>query len=132
MKRIGNYLTIRNLIAAFVVAATLSVPAAQGQSRKEKAEEASKRSLEGLVTDASENVVVGAIVKLKDQKTLGVRSFITKEDGKYHFYGLSINSDYEVQAVSSGMSSKARTLSVYDSRKTPNLDLKLENKPENK
>lgn len=127
-----NTRTIRNLMALVVMAAALAAPAAQGQSRKEKAEEASKRSLEGLVTDASENVVVGAIVKLKDQKTLGVRSFVTKEDGKYHFYGLSINSDYEVQAISSGMSSKARTLSVYDSRKNPNLDLKLENKPEAK
>ena len=127
-----NIRTIRNLMALVVIATALAAPAAQGQSRKEKAEEASKRSLEGLVTDASENVVVGAIVKLKDQKTLGVRSFVTKEDGKYHFYGLSINSDYEVQAISSGMSSKARTLSVYDSRKNPNLDLKLENKPEAK
>ena len=78
--------------------------------------------------DAADNVVVGAIVKLKDQKTLSVRSFITKEDGKYHFYGLSINNDYEVQADFNGMSSKARTLTVYDSRKKPNLDLKVEKK----
>ena len=132
MKKMMDRITIRNLLAFIVMAAALAAPVAQGQSRKEKAEEASKRSLEGLVTDASDNVVVGAIVKLKDQKTLGVRSFITKEDGKYHFYGLSINSDYEVQAISSGTASKARTLSVYDSRKTPNLDLKLENKPETK
>ena len=119
--------TFRNLVAlAVMLTATAAV--APAQSRKEKAEEASKRSLEGLVTDAADNVVVSAIVKLKDMKTLSVRSFITKEDGKYHFYGLSINSDYEVQADFNGMSSKARMLSVYDSRKKPNLDLKVEKK----
>ena len=116
----------RNLMALVVMAASLTV--ATAQSRKEKAEEASKRSLEGLVTDAADNVVVGAIVKLKDMKSLSVRSFITKEDGKYHFYGLSINNDYEVQADFNGMSSKSRTLTVYDSRKKPNLDLKVEKK----
>lgn len=115
----------RNLVL-LVAMATACVAVAPAQSRKEKAEEATKRSLEGLVTDASDNVVVGAIVKLKDQKTLSVRSFITKEDGKYHFYGLSINNDYEVQADFNGMSSKTRTLTVYDSRKKPNLDLKVE------
>ena len=115
----------RNLVL-LVAMATASVVVAPAQSRKEKAEEATKRLLEGLVTDASDNVVVGAIVKLKDQKTLSVRSFITKEDGKYHFYGLSINNDYEVQADFNGMSSKTRTLTVYDSRKKPNLDLKVE------
>ncbi len=117
----------RNLVALVAMAAAFAV-VAPAQSRKEKAEEASKRSLEGLVTDAADNVVVGAVVKLKDMKTLAVRSFITKEDGKYHFYGLSINNDYEVQADSSGMSSKARMLSVYDSRKKPNMDLKIEKK----
>ncbi len=119
---------IRNLVAvmAFGMAVLAVTPAASAQSRKEKREEASKRSLEGLVTDANDNVIVGAVVKLKDLKTLQVRSFITKDDGKYHFYGLSINNDYEVVADSNGMSSKSRTLSVYDSRKKPNLDLKVE------
>ncbi len=126
--------TTRPLVmtAAVAVVALMLIPGgqapAQAQSRKEKAEEASKRSLEGLVTDEAENVVVGAVVKLKDMKTLQVRSFITKEDGKYHFYGLSINNDYEVEADFKGMYCKPRTLSVYDSRKKPNLDLKLEKK----
>jgi len=111
------------LIAAM---ASFTVAAQEGMSRKQKAEEASKRSLEGLVTDANEQVVVGAVVKLKDMKTLSVRSFITKDDGKYHFYGLSSSNDYEVWADFTGMVSKPRTLSVYDSRKKPNLDLKLE------
>jgi hypothetical protein len=106
--------------------ALVTVMAQGGVGRKQKAEEGRKRSLEGLVTDANEQVIVGAVVKLKDMKTLSVRSFITKDDGKYHFYGLSPNNDYEVWADFSGMMCKPKTLSVYDSRKKPNMDLKLE------
>jgi hypothetical protein len=122
---------IRNLGTLALMALALSIssiPAAaqEGMSRKQKAEEASKRSLDGLVTGADDQVIVGAVVKLKDLKTLNVRSFITKDDGKYHFYGLSINNDYQVWADFTGLTCKPRTLSVYDSKKKPNLDLKLE------
>ena len=125
---------IRDSVAVILMSILLSASsspasAQEGMTRKQKAEEATKRSLEGLVTDPNEQVIVGAVVKLKDLKTLNVRSFITKDDGKYHFYGLSINDDYQVWADFSGMTCKPRTLSVYDSKKKPNLDLKLE-KPE--
>ena len=126
-------LTLAILVVISAVLAPIAPPSAliaQGQSRKEKREEALKRPLEGLVMDASENVLAGAVVKLKDLKTLEVRSFITKEDGKYYFYGLNINNDYEVQASFSGTSCKPRTLSIYDSRKKPNLDLKLDPRSE--
>ena len=124
-------MTIRRMRNLAALAVLITVPMFGQEpklSRKEKAEEATKRSLEGMVTDSADNVVIGAVVKLKDLKTLNVRSFITKEDGKYHFYGLSLNNDYEVWAESNGLSSKTRMLSVYDSRKKPNLDLKVEKK----
>lgn len=119
---------IRNLAIVLVTAAMLA-SAQEGMTRKQKAEEATKRTLEGMVTDANENAAVGAVVKLKDLKSLSVRSFITKDDGKYHFSGLSMNDDYQVWADYTGMTCKPRNLSVYDSRKKPRLDLKLE-KPE--
>lgn len=117
-----NRRSFLGLIAGTAVAAA--------QSRKEKAEEAAKRSLEGLVTDANDNILVGAVVKLKNNKTLDVRSYITKEDGKYHFYGLNRNIDFEVWADSKNLTCKPRTLTIYDTRNKPNLDLKLEPKPE--
>ena len=99
-----------------------------GQSRKEKAEEAAKRSVEGVVTNASDAIVEGAIVQLKDLKSLQVRSFVTKQDGRYHFFGLSMNIDYELKAELQGGVSKTRTLSVFDQRKKAIMDLKLEKK----
>jgi hypothetical protein len=102
---------------------------ASGQSRKEKAEEAAKRSIEGVVmAPDSDQPVEGAIVQLKDMKSLQVRSFVTKQDGRYHFYGLSINNDYEVKSEFQGAASKTRMLSVYDARKKAIMDLKLEKK----
>jgi hypothetical protein len=122
MRKMVGTLTLGWLLASAWPAALM----AQGQSRKEKREEALKRPLEGLVTDADGNVLSGAVVKLKDMKTLEVRSFITKDDGKYHYYGLNVNNDYEVQASYGKLSCKPRMLSIYDSRRKPNLDLKLE------
>ena len=99
-----------------------------GQSRKEKAEEAAKRSVAGVVTKDADAPVESAIVQLKDMKSLQVRSFVTNADGKFHFNGLSINNDYEVKAEFQGAVSKTRTLSVFDQRKKAIMDLKLEKK----
>lgn len=113
----------------FVCLLLIASPVVFGQSRKEKAEEATKRSIEGVVTGAdSDQPLEGAIVQLKDMKSLQVRSFVTKQDGRYHFYGLSINIDYEVKSELQGAASKTRMLSVYDARKKAIMDLKLEKK----
>jgi hypothetical protein len=93
-----------------------------------KTEDLSVRSVEGSVTGSGGAVVEGAVVQLKNTKTLQVRSFITQKDGKYHFQGLSTNADYELKAVLGEQSSKTKTLSSFDSRKTATIDLKIESK----
>jgi hypothetical protein len=70
--------------------------------------------------------VEGAVVQIKDSKTLRVRSFLTKADGSYQFHGLSMDTDYEVKAERQGVSSDVRNLTIYDSRKEPILNLKLD------
>jgi hypothetical protein len=120
---------MRILIVSVVLACMM--PAAgllMAQSKRDKAEEAAKRSVEGVVTNATEQLVEGAIVQLKDLKSLQVRSYVTKQDGKYHFFGLSPNIDYEIKGEFQGAASKTRTLSVYDQRKKAIMDLKLEKK----
>jgi hypothetical protein len=72
--------------------------------------------------------VSGAVVQLKDTKTLQVRSFITQQDGAYHFAGLSTNVDYELKAEHEGASSGTKTLSVFDGRKNASINLKLDKK----
>jgi len=86
------------------------------------------RSLNGVVTDPKGEFVQGAVVRLKDMKTLEVRSFITLDDGKFRFHGLSMETDYELQATYEGDSSRKRRLTVFDSRKKATMDLELEKK----
>jgi hypothetical protein len=86
------------------------------------------RSIEGAVLSESGEPVPGAVVLLKDTKTLQVRSYIAQQDGKYHFYGLSTDINYQLRAESKGLSSKTRTVSVFDSHQRVVLNLKLNKK----
>jgi len=83
------------------------------------------RSIEGTVLTRTGSPIPGAAVLLKDTKTLQVRSFIAQNDGKYHFYGLSTDVNYELRAESNGMTSPRKTVSVFDSHKIVVLNLKL-------
>lgn len=86
------------------------------------------RSVQGVVTSADDNAVDGAIVQLKNTKTLQIRSFITKDGGSYNFQGLNSDIDYELKADHQGASSPVKTLSSFDSRKKAVINLKLNRK----
>jgi hypothetical protein len=83
------------------------------------------RTVTGVVSDAGGKPALGAIVLLKDTKTLQIRSYVTKGDGVYRFLGLSSNDEYELRAQRNGVSSSAKTLSQFDNRKQAKIDLKL-------
>lgn len=83
------------------------------------------RSIEGTVLTKDGSPVSGAIVLLKDGKTLQVRSYVAQADGKYHFYGLSTDINYELRAQTKDMTSPTKTVSVFDSHQLVKLDLKL-------
>ena len=85
------------------------------------------RSVQGAVTNPDESPRSGAVVQLKNMKTLQIRSFITKEDGTYHFFELSPDVDYELKADFRGATSGTKTLSSFDSRKKAVINLKLNN-----
>jgi hypothetical protein len=86
------------------------------------------RSIEGTVLDAHGSAVPSAVVLLKDTKTLQVRSYLAQKDGKYHFYGLSSDINYEVRAQANGLTSPIKTVSVFDSHRVVTLNLKLNKK----
>ncbi len=65
---------------------------------------------------------------LKNGKSLQVRSFVAQQDGRYRFYGLSTDTNWELRAESNGMTSKTKTVSVFDSHTRVRLNLKLEKK----
>jgi hypothetical protein len=106
------------LFAGFLIAA------AQAQTKQKPGP--ALRDLQGVVTDDSGKPVAGAIVQLKNTKTLQIISFITKEQGDYYFHGLSPDIDFEIFAELRGKTSATRTLSSYDSRKQALINLKLD------
>jgi hypothetical protein len=114
--------SILTAIAVLVLCCALPLSAQRRDSR----ESANTRSVQGVVTDGSENLLDGAVVQLKDTKSLQIRSFITKENGAYHFHGLSRDIDYELRADHQGKSSDSRRLSSFDSRNQAVVNLKVQ------
>jgi hypothetical protein len=86
------------------------------------------RTIEGIVLDKAGVPVPGAILLLKDMKTLQVRSYIAQQDGKYHFYGLSSDINYQVRAEFRDMFSPTKNISVFDSHSRIFVKLKLKKK----
>jgi hypothetical protein len=114
------------LLPLFSLVLALTAGAQWTNKKKEKPRDPTIRSLQGVVTLPDESPAEGAVVKLKNLKTLQVRSYITQKDGKYQFQNLSTNIDYEVTADFKDLASATRTLSVFDSRFEAVINLKLE------
>jgi hypothetical protein len=117
---------VKRRVVIAVLLAAVAIPSLFAQ--KKKGEDENVRMVQGVVTDASDNAVQGAVVQLKNNKTLQVRSFITQEQGSYRFHSLDPNVDYTLKAEYQGAASAVRTLSSFDSRKQPVINLKLEPK----
>ncbi|MDQ2898369.1 MAG: carboxypeptidase-like regulatory domain-containing protein, partial [Acidobacteriota bacterium] len=90
MSRRSSYVATLSLAMVLVAGAFAQAP--------KKGEEGNVRAVQGIVSDANGSVVNGAVVQLKNTKTLQIRSFITKEHGDYYFNGLSPDVDYELKA----------------------------------
>jgi uncharacterized protein YdeI (BOF family) len=97
-------------------------------SQNKGGQQTNTRSVQGTVTDQSDTAVERAVVQLKDTKTLQIRSFITQQDGSYHFHGLNPDVDYELRAEFQGAGSDTKTLSSFDSRKQAVINLKVQSK----
>jgi uncharacterized protein YdeI (BOF family) len=113
----------KRFFSVAMVACLLS-PGLLAQGNKKLNEDPNTRSVTGVVTGGGAPVS-GANVQLKDTKTLQIRSYVTHDDGTYHFAGLSTNVDYELKAEHDGHSSGTKTLSNFDGRKAAVIDLKL-------
>jgi hypothetical protein len=122
---------MKRIWLVLAVTLALSAPACFAQTTyaqgKPKKGESATRSAQGAVTNADDSPAVGAIVQLENTKTLQIRSFITQEDGIYHFYELNADVDYKLKAEDkkSGAASDTKTLSSFDSRKQAIINLKL-------
>lgn len=111
------------LALALVAAVILTAGPASAQKKKKDSEQT--RSVQGVVTGPDDKGVEGAIVQLKNTKTLQIRSFLTRPDGTYVFYGLSPDTDYEINARTADAASGTRTLSAFDTRKEAIMNLRV-------
>jgi hypothetical protein len=126
MKRTTSGSSLVRTLLSLVTGVALLCATLLATPEKRDKEDVNKRSVQGSVLDSANNPLDGAVVQLKDAKTLTIRSFITRANGKYHFNGLSKDVDYELTASFKGKSSSPRTLSSFDGRKQPVMDLTIE------
>jgi Carboxypeptidase regulatory-like domain len=92
---------------------------------QKKNQQPAEKAVRGVVTDAAGTPVPGAVVQLKNMKTLEVRSFIAKEQGDYFFHGLATDVDYELKAQFEGKASAPKVLSSFDSHAEAMMNLQL-------
>jgi Carboxypeptidase regulatory-like domain len=101
---------------------------ATAAAAQDKKHEAQLRTVRGVVTDKSDNLLNGSVVFLKNMRTNSVRSSYTDDTGSYRFSGLDPNADYELHAERENEKSTTRTVSSFDSRKDIVLNLKIDKK----
>jgi len=85
-----------------------------------------QRVVQGKVFDAGNAPIKGAVVYLKDDRSLSVKSFFSDDEGGYRFGQLSQNTDYEIWAENNGKKSAVKTVSSFDSKSQFTINLKIE------
>ena len=81
------------------------------------------RTIEGEVCSKNGSPIQGAVVYLKDEKSLAVKSYLSDEQGQFHFRQLSMSLDYDLWAELNGKRSKTKSISQFNSK--PDLHYKL-------
>ena len=85
-----------------------------------------ERVVQGKVELSSGGMAKGAIVYIKNGKTLEVRTYISTADSSYRFGQLNPDADYTVWAEYQGKKSKERTISSFDTKKVFNIPLRID------
>jgi hypothetical protein len=118
LRRIA-YGLIGGLLLGLAIAAAPSSAIAQQQAQ---------RVVQGKVEDKADAPIKGAVVYLKDGRTLAVKSYLTADDGSYRFGQLAQNIDYQVWAEypAGGKKSAVKSISSFDTKTEFNISLKID------
>ena len=87
---------------------------------------AANRVVSGKVIDKGDVPLKGAIVYLKDDHTLAIKSYIADDHGEYRFGQLASATDYELWAEINGKKSGTKSISSFDNKNTFTIDLKID------
>jgi hypothetical protein len=89
---------------------------------------ATSRVIQGKVFAPTGEAKAGAVVYLKDEKSLEIKTYISGADGAYRFGQLGSQDDYQLWAEADGHKSKTKNISSFDSKKRFDISLHLEAK----
>jgi carboxypeptidase family protein len=85
-----------------------------------------QRVVQGKVVDGANAPIKGAVVYLKDSRSLSVKSYFSDDQGGYRFGQLSQNSDYEIWAENNGKKSSVKNISSFDNKSQFYINLKID------
>lgn len=110
--------------AVWLVCAALAVITLAGAPVR--AQDFGVKQLNGKVLLGAQNAPIsGAIVYLENSRNNDIKSYITENDGGYHFANLSADTDYTLWAAYKGKKSATKTVSSFDTRKQVFIDLHI-------
>jgi hypothetical protein len=125
MKRLLALLVLATVsVSCMAFQATLQLGGSHEPSPKQP--RPTSKTLSGTVQDKGDQPIPSAVVYLKNMKTLAVKSFFAQKDGSYRFPQLALNTDYEVYAEKDGKKSDTKTISQFDDRFAPTINLRID------
>jgi hypothetical protein len=113
-------------VAALIFGSAAYVFVGSARAAVVAAERDTTRAVSGTVLSKNDAALSGAVVYLKNTKSLTVKSYIADANGQFRFSSLSTNVDYEIYAEYNGVRSGTKTVSAFDSRKNVQLTLHVD------
>ena len=118
--------------ALLLILSVCLVPCALAQKHsKHNAQKAAPDIIaEGRVVNHAKAPVANAVVYLENPNSLAIKSYLTDNNGHYHFNQLAPQTDYEIWAEQNGVESKHKFISQFSSH--THFDFTLQLNPKKK